>query len=328
VAVADPEAATACEGKAPAGVRVLAGAAGLAELAASEDADIVLCAVVGTAGLAPVLRALETGKTVALATKEVLVAAGPIVMETAERTGAPLLPVDSEHSAIFQCMEGRTRESVRRLIITGSGGPFASEPDIDWESVSVEQAIAHPRWNMGRKISVDSATMMNKGLELIEARWLFGIPFDRIDIVLHPESIVHSMVEFMDGSTLAQLSLTDMRYAIQYALVYPDRIDTDLPHLDMHSLGALHFAEPDADRFPCLALAESAGRTGGTMPAVLNAANEAAVARFLAGRLSFPGIWQTVESVMNGHKVVSRPTLDDIVAADEWARTAAGTAHS
>lgn len=307
-----------------AGIKVLRGHEGVAELAASEEADIVLCAVVGMAGLQPVMAALQRGTDVALATKEVLVAAGGHVMAAARRSGARIMPVDSEHSALFQCLEGKAPESVRRLVLTASGGPFAFRPEVDLEKVGVEEALAHPRWRMGKKVTVDSATLMNKGLETIEARWLFDVPFESIDVAIHPESIVHSMVEFIDGSMLAQMSMPDMRYAIQYALTFPRRIAGGLPSLDLARLGALHFHEPDEKRFPCLRLAREAGRAGGTLPAVLNAANEVAVQKFLAGRCTFAGIWHTVEQVLAGHTPVREPSLEEVVAADAWARRKAG----
>lgn len=323
LAVADPAAAEACRAAAPGTLSVLGGDEGVETLAALAEADIVLCALVGMAGLRSVLAALRQGTDVALATKEVLVAAGGLVMETAARNGARLLPVDSEHSAIFQCLEGRDPASVRRLILTASGGPFAGRHGVDFDKVTAAEALKHPRWNMGRKVSVDSATLMNKGLEVIEAHWLFGMPFDRIDVVIHPESIVHSLVEFTDGSLLAHLSQPDMRFAIQYALTCPDRLDTGLPTLDLARVGALHFEAPDAARFPGLGLARHAALTGGTAPAVMNAANEVAVARFLDGELSFSGIWHTVEAVLAAHKPRARPTLDQIIAADLWSRTEA-----
>lgn len=323
LAVADPEAAAACRAAAPRGIRVAVGDDGVEALAAVKEADIVLCALVGMAGLRSVLAALSQGTDVAIATKEVLVAAGGLVMETAARSGARLLPVDSEHSAIFQCLEGRPPASVRRLILTASGGPFAARHDVDFDRVTAAQALKHPRWNMGRKVTVDSATLMNKGLEVMEAHWLFGVPYSRIDVVIHPESIVHSMVEFVDGSVLAQLSPPDMRFAIQYALTCPERYDTALPRLDLSHLAALHFHAPDPARFPCLGLARHAAVQGGSLPAVMNAANEVAVARFLDGTLTFSGIWHTVEAVMRAHKPVRRPTLETIVAADAWSRDAA-----
>ena len=320
IAVADPAAAKDCASRAPNGVTVLAGADGPAELAAMDDVDTVLCAVVGTAGLKPVMAALDKGTNVALATKEVLVAAGKIVTETATRTGARLMPVDSEHSAVFQCLEGRDMSSVRRILLTASGGPFASQPDIDLDKVTVEQALNHPSWRMGKKVTVDSATLMNKGLEIMEAQWLFGAPLDKIDVIIHPESIVHSMVELVDGAVIAHMGPPDMRFAIQYALTWPERVDSGLPHLDLAQSGGLHFDVPDESRFRCLALAREAANAGGTMPAVLNAANEVAVKRFLDGQIPFSGIWQVVETVMKKHSIVNEPALDDILEADKWAR--------
>jgi 1-deoxy-D-xylulose-5-phosphate reductoisomerase len=324
VAVADHEAAQRATQLAPAGLTVLAGPESLEELAAQEIADTVLVAVVGMAGLSPVLAALRQGTDVALATKEVLVAAGQKVIAAGRASGARILPVDSEHSAIFQCLGGQGADRVRRLMLTASGGPFAHNPRLDLEKVTVAEALKHPRWNMGRKVTVDSATMMNKGLEIIEAHWLFGVPFDRIDVVVHPESIVHSMVEFQDGNVLAQLSVSDMRFAIQLALTWPERLDGGLPALDLARLGTLHFAAPDEARFPCLNLARAAARAGGTMPVILNAANEVAVQEFLNGKLSFPGIWRTVEQVMGRHTALADPDLPDILAVDRWARAEAG----
>lgn len=295
VAVVNLESARRATQLAPAGLTVLSGPEGLEELAAQESADIVLVAVVGMAGLSPVLAALRQGTDVALATKEVLVAAGYKVIAASRASGARILPVDSEHSAIFQCLGGQGADRVRRLMLTASGGPFAHNPRLDLEKVTVVEALKHPRWNMGRKVTVDSATMMNKGLEIIEAHWLFGVPFDRIEVVIHPESIVHSMVEFQDGNVLAQLSVSDMRFAIQLALTWPERLDGGLPTLDLARLGTLHFSAPDEARFPCLSLARAAARVGGTMPVILNAANEVAVQEFLNNKLSFPGIWRTVE---------------------------------
>lgn len=324
VAVGDRAAARRATQLAPAGLTVLAGPEGLEELAAQDDADIVLVAVVGMAGLSPVLAALRQGTCVALATKEVLVAAGQKVIAASRASGARILPVDSEHSAIFQCLDGQGADRVRRLMLTASGGPFAHNPRLDLEKVTVAEALKHPRWNMGRKVTVDSATMMNKGLEIIEAHWLFGVPFDRIEVVIHPESIVHSMVEFQDGNVLAQLSVSDMRFAIQLALTWPERLDGGLPALDLARLGTLHFSAPDDARFPCLGLARAAARVGGTMPVILNAANEVAVQEFLNGQLPFPGIWRTVEQVLARHTALADPDLPDILEADRWARAEAG----
>jgi 1-deoxy-D-xylulose-5-phosphate reductoisomerase len=323
IAVADPAAARRCAEQAPAGVKVLAGPEGLEELAAAE-ADLVLAAIVGMAGLKPVLAALNRGTDVALATKEALVSAGRNVLEACARTGARLLPVDSEHSAVFQCLDGKPAGAARRIILTASGGPFVNKPQLDFDKVTVAEALKHPRWNMGRKVTVDSATMMNKGLERMEAHWLFGLELDRIEILIHPESIVHSLVEFADGSVLAQLSVSDMRFAIQHALLYPERADGGLSALDLAALGALHFERADERRFPCLALAREAARVGGTLPAVLNAANEVAVQEFLNGHLSFAGIWRLVEQVMGRHTPISAPGLDAIFEADQWARREAG----
>ena len=324
VAVTDREAARRATQLAPAGLAVLAGPEGLEELAAQDATDIVLVAVVGMAGLSPVLAALRQGTDVALATKEVLVAAGQKVIAASRASGARILPVDSEHSAIFQCLGGQGTDRVRRLMLTASGGPFAHNPRLDLEKVTVAEALKHPRWNMGRKVTVDSATMMNKGLEIIEAHWLFGVPFDRIEVVMHHESIVHSMIEFQDGNVLAQLSVSDMRFAIQLALTWPERLDGGLPTLDLARLGTLHFSAPDEARFPCLSLARAAARVGGTMPVILNAANEVAVQEFLNGQLSFPGIWRTVEQVLGWHTALTDPDLPDILAADRWARAKAG----
>ena len=341
IAVADPEMARRCAAEAPAGVRVHHGAKGVEELASMEGADTVVCALVGIAGLRPVLAAAGRGAEIALATKEVLVAAGAIVTEACRRSGARLIPVDSEHSAILQCLEAREagseepgrrvrtpvvngpRSDVRRIILTASGGPFASKPEVDLNRVTIAEALKHPRWHMGRKVTVDSATLMNKGFEVLEARWLFDMPTDRIDVLIHPESIVHSLVEFVDGSLLAQMSLPDMRFAIQYALTRPDRVDGALPRLDLAAMGRLHFAVPDETRFPALGLAREADRIGGTLPAVLNAANEVAVDRFLDGTIPFAGIWRLVADVVARHTVTRDPSLDDIVAADAWARMAA-----
>ncbi len=320
IAVADPEASEAASCALPRGTTLHSGPEGVEELAALNDADLVLCAMVGMAGLKPVLSALNQGTDVAIATKEVLVAAGQMVMACAARNKARLLPVDSEHSAIFQCLEGKPASSIRRLILTASGGPFAHRRDMDFDKVTAAQALKHPRWNMGRKVSVDSATLMNKGLEIMEAHWLFGIPYDRIDVVIHPESIVHSLVEFVDGSVLAQLSPPDMRFAIQHALTWPERADGGLPRLDLATLGCLNFSAPDPLRFPCLGLARKAAITGGTMPCVLNAANEIAVAEFLDGTIAFSGIWHTVEAVMNRHKSIPSPNLEQILHTDNWAR--------
>lgn len=300
---------------------VLHGAEGLESLAELPDADLVMVAIVGTAGLKPALRALGADKDLAVASKEILVMAGELVMETARRSGRRVLPVDSEHNAIFQCLEGQDPSAVKRLILTCSGGPFRNAKSAaDLAAVSPEQALRHPTWSMGKKISIDSATLFNKGLEMIEARWLFDIPMEKIDVVIHPQSIVHSMVEFVDGSILAQMSSTDMALPIQYALTYPERFAGPCAPLDLTTVGRLDFESPRTDLFPSLDLARRAGTAGGTLPAVLNAANEAAVEAFLAGRLSFPGIWQHVARAMDEVPFVEHPTLDQLILADRAAR--------
>ncbi|MBK9138085.1 MAG: 1-deoxy-D-xylulose-5-phosphate reductoisomerase [Verrucomicrobia bacterium] len=309
------------------GPRVLAGAEGLLELATLPSADIVLIAIVGTAGLRPALAAIRAGKDIAVASKEILVMAGEIVMREAQKHGVRVLAVDSEHSAIFQCLDGKPVASVRRLWLTASGGPFrdaAEWPQERFGEITVERALKHPSWVMGRKITIDSATLFNKGLEMIEARWLFGIGMDRVEVVVHPQSVVHSMVEFVDGSVLAQLSTPDMCLPIQYALTYPDRVPSERVQTDFAKLGALTFETPDVERFPALRLARRAGEVGGTLPAVLNAANEVAVEAFCEGKLSFPQISETVARVMDAHPVTADPSLDEILAADAWARAEAG----
>jgi len=292
----------------------------LVELATMPGADMVLVAIVGTAGLKPALAAIEAGKDLAVASKEILVMAGEAVMNAAREYGVQVLPVDSEHNAIYQCLEGNAAEHVRRLILTASGGPFRRLPSEQLASVTVEQALKHPSWEMGRKITIDSATLFNKGLEMIEARWLFDVEMPRVDVIIHPQSIIHSMVEFIDGSVLAQLSTTDMCFPIQYAVTWPDRVPNTLKPLDFAHLAKLDFEEPRRKDFPALDLARWAGETGGTLPAVLNAANEVAVEAFLQRKCSFPKIWQTVESVMRSHESVAAPALEAILEADSWAR--------
>jgi 1-deoxy-D-xylulose-5-phosphate reductoisomerase len=292
----------------------------LVELATMPGADMVLISIVGTAGLKPALAAIEAGKDLAVASKEILVMAGEAVMTTARENGVQVLPVDSEHNAIYQCLEGHAAEHVSRLILTASGGPFRKLPAEKLASVTVEQALKHPTWEMGRKITIDSATLFNKGLEMIEARWLFDVEMPRVDVIIHPQSIIHSMVEFIDGSVLAQLSTTDMCFPIQYAVTWPDRVPNTLKPLDFAHLAKLDFEEPRRKDFPALDLARWAGETGGTLPAVLNAANEVAVEAFLQRKCSFPKIWQTVESVMRSHESVAAPALEAILEADSWAR--------
>ena len=304
--------------------RILCGEVGLREIASLTNADMVLVAIVGTGGLRPALAAIEAGKDLAVASKEILVMAGEIVMREAHENGVHVLPVDSEHNAIFQCLDGRSSE-VRRIILTASGGPFRETSRKDFDSITSEQALKHPTWNMGPKITIDSATLFNKGLEMIEARWLFGVEMKQVEVVIHPQSIVHSMVEFADGSTLAQLSYSDMCFPIQYAVTWPDRVPNTLPPLDFSKLSKLEFFTPRYADFPALNLARRAGEIGGTLPAVMNAANEVAVAEFLDRQVSFPSIWKIVEEVMNRHGSVAHPDLDAILRADQWARTEAAS---
>ena len=321
--------------------RIFSGDAGLCEIASLTDADMVLVAIVGTGGLRPALTAIEAGKDLAVASKEILVMAGEIVMREAREHGVHVLPVDSEHNAIFQCLEGKRSmlyaqrsalnaesvmldvSDVRRIILTASGGPFRETPRKDFDSITPEQALKHPTWNMGPKITIDSATLFNKGLEMIEAHWLFDVEMKRVEVVIHPQSIVHSMVEFTDGSTLAQLSYSDMCFPIQYAVTWPDRVPNTLPPLDFSKLSKLEFFTPRYKDFPALNLARRAGDTGGTLPAVMNAANEIAVAAFLDRQVRFQQIWHVVEEVMNRHKAVAHPNLDAILEADQWARNEA-----
>ncbi|MEO0453401.1 MAG: 1-deoxy-D-xylulose-5-phosphate reductoisomerase [Verrucomicrobiota bacterium] len=296
------------------------GEEGLVELVEKTEADLVLVAIVGTGGLKPSLAALHSGKDLAVASKEILVMAGEEVMETAQRMGRQILPVDSEHNAIFQCLADAPEKEVRRILLTASGGPFRTLPADQLKDVQLEQALKHPTWEMGRKITIDSATMFNKGLEMIEARWLFGIEMDRIEVLVHPQSLVHSMVEFIDHSMIAQLSHSDMCFPIQYAVTYPKRRANSLKPLDLAEIGQLVFEKPDPVKFPSLRLARKAGEKGGTLPAVFNAANEVAVEAFIEKKVLFPGIWETVESVMQDHRNIDSPKLDDILAADKWAR--------
>lgn len=305
------------------GPRVLYGTEGLIACAVESPADMVVSAIVGAAGLEPTLAAIQSGRDVALANKETLVIAGELVMAAAAKSGCRIFPVDSEHSAIFQSLEGHRKVDVRRLILTASGGPFRSWSLDDLQEVTPQDALAHPNWTMGRKITIDSATMMNKGLEVIEAHWLFDIPVDNIAVHIHPESIVHSLVEYVDGALLAQLGIPDMKTPIAYAMTYPERLPLDLPALDLCRLGQLHFAAPDSQCFPCLGLAYDAIRSGGTTPAVLNAANELAVDAFLHERIGFLDIPRVIGTVVAKHKNSSASDLEQILAADNWARQAA-----
>ena len=349
--------------------RIFSGESGLVEIACLKNADMVLVAIVGTGGLRPALAAIKAGKDLAVASKEILVMAGEIVMREACNRSVNVLPVDSEHNAIFQCLEGKrstpkafasrqlnaqrstsnagsstlgvgrspprspsnTAEAgwtldvsdVRRIILTASGGPFRETPRKDFDSITPAQALKHPTWNMGPKITIDSATLFNKGLEMIEAHWLFGVEMKRVEVIIHPQSIVHSMVEFTDGSTLAQLSYSNMCFPIQYAVTWPDRVPNSLPPLDFSKLSKLEFSTPRYDDFPALNLARRAGEIGGTLPAVMNAANEIAVSAFLEGKVRFPEIWGIVEQVINQHTPVAHADLDAILGADQWARVQA-----
>jgi 1-deoxy-D-xylulose-5-phosphate reductoisomerase len=325
VALSDPQAAAWLKArlKGPGAPRVLSGAQALEAAALEKSANLVLSAVVGIAGLLPTLKAIRAGKDIALANKETLVAAGELVRREADRCRVRLLPVDSEHNAIFQCLAGLPKAcEVKRLILTASGGPFRQASLAQLRQVRVADALKHPTWRMGPKITVDSATLMNKGLEVIEARWLFGLDFDRISVVVHPQSVIHSMVEAVDGAVLAQLGPADMRLPIQHAFTYPQRLAPGMQPLDLLALSPLTFEAPDLKRFPCLALAYQAGRQGGTAPAVLNGANEAAVAAFLKGRLGFLGIPRLVAKALKAdpYAAIPRPDLDRILEADAWAR--------
>ena len=302
-------------------VEVLAGSEGYQQVASLAEADMVLSAMVGAAGLIPTLSAIRAGKDVALANKETLVMAGALVMGEVRRHQVRLLPVDSEHNAIFQALEGHRREELKRILLTASGGPFRNMPMEELESVTPAQALAHPNWVMGPKITIDSATLMNKGLEVIEAKWLFDVPVEKIDVHIHPQSIVHSMVEYIDGSVIAQMGIPDMRIPIAYALAYPERLELDLPPLDFFSVKTLTFQEPDLRRFPCLDLAFAACKAGGTMPAVLNASNEVAVQAFLDNRIPFNGIPRMVNQVMQEHALDPAAELEALLEADSWART-------
>lgn len=304
----------------PAGTQLRFGADAIAELASDPAVDLVLAGIVGAAGLRGTWAAIQSGKTVGLANKETLVVAGPLVMSEAARTGATLIPVDSEHSAVFQALHCGGRGEVRRIILTASGGPFRGWPAERLHSVTPESALDHPTWQMGPKITIDSATLMNKALEVIEARWLFGIPPEQIEVVVHPESVVHSLVEFVDGSVLAQMSPPDMRLPIQYALSYPERWPGVSPRLDLTQGGRLHFEPPDRERFPALELGFEVARRGGTCGAVLNAANEAAVQKFLDRKLPFPEIPRVCRRVLDSHPYESTPTLQRLLELDQWAR--------
>lgn len=300
--------------------RILTGQEALLEAATIEEADVVVTAVVGFAGLRPTIAAIRAKKDIALANKETLVAAGEIVMREARKTGVAILPVDSEHSAFFQCLQGEPRQAVSRLLLTASGGPFRGWSKERLATVTVEDCLKHPTWAMGQKITIDSASLANKGLEVIEAKWLYGVDYDQIEVVVHPQSIIHSMIEYTDGSVKAQLGLPDMRLPIQYALTYPERITNTFPKMNFYQLKDLSFYEPDVETFAALRYAYEAGKLGGTMPCVFNAANEEAVFAFLKRKLRFLDIYELIREAMQAHQVVAEPTLDDLFAADEWAR--------
>ncbi len=301
-------------------VEVLAGIEGLSAIAASEDVDLLVNSVVGSVGLVPTLKAIDAGKDIALANKETLVVAGELVMKKAKEKGIQITPIDSEHSAIFQCLQGEKKESLEKIILTASGGPFRTWKKEDIAKATYRQALKHPNWDMGRKISIDSATMMNKGLEVIEARWLFDVSPEKIETVVHPESIVHSMVEFVDSSVIAELGVPDMKVPIQYALSYPERIKGDYENLSLSKIKNLSFEEPDTERFPCLKLAYDALAAGGTMPAVMNGANEVLVEAYLGEKITFYDIPKYIEMAMKAHKPFEYTTMEEILEVDRWVR--------
>jgi 1-deoxy-D-xylulose-5-phosphate reductoisomerase len=304
----------------PQKTEVLFGVEGLIQIASLHEIDLVVSALVGAAGLIPTISAIKAQKSIALANKESLVMAGKIIVQEARKNGVTILPVDSEHSAIFQALVGHSKDEVNRIFLTASGGPFLNLPYEKMKEVTSQEALHHPTWNMGRKVSIDSASLMNKGLEVIEARWLFDISTEKIVVQIHPQSVVHSMVEYIDGSIVAQMGITDMRIPISYALSYPKRLRLDLPPLDLNGMDGLTFFPPDVERFPCLRLAYRSMEMGETMPAVLNAANEVAVNSFLEGTIKFTDIPEVVEEIMENHQVKPLTTLDDALRADQWAR--------
>ncbi|RED86435.1 MULTISPECIES: 1-deoxy-D-xylulose-5-phosphate reductoisomerase [Cohnella] len=320
VSAGTAELAAQVRAEAPSDVRVVHGEEGLRQIAGESGANYVVCALVGSLGLTSTLAAIEAGADIGLANKETLVTAGHLVMSRAREKGVSILPVDSEHSAIFQCLNGEPAKAIKRLMLTASGGSFRDLGREQLKNVTVEDALKHPNWSMGAKVTIDSATMANKGLEVIEAHWLFDLPYDQIDVVLHPESIVHSMVEFVDTSVIAQLGNPDMRVPIQYALTYPERVASPASPLDLLKQGALHFRPMSFERYPCLRLAYESGRAGGTATTVFNAANEVAVARFLRGEISFLAIEETIERTLAKHVSLPSPSLEAILETDAWAR--------
>ena len=299
-------------------IKVLSGMEGLIEIATMENVDVVLTAVVGMIGIRPTIAAIECHKDIALANKETLVTAGHIIMPLAKKMGVNIYPVDSEHSAIFQSLNGENHERINKIILTASGGPFRGKKRAELENVTLEDALKHPNWSMGKKITIDSATMVNKGLEVIEARWLFDVDFEKISVVIQPQSIIHSMVEYVDGGIIAQLGMPDMKLPIQYALTYPDRWPMDTPKIDFKRIMGISFEEPDIDTFKGLGMAYEAGKTGGTMPAVFNAANEKAVALFLNNKIKFINIDEIIKDVMENHKVTENPSVEEILNAEAW----------
>lgn len=320
VAIVDPAAACEIREDLPAGTRLLVGAEGVLQLAQLAEADLVINAIVGSAGLMPSLTAIEAGQTLALANKETLVMAGALIMQKAQERGVEILPIDSEHSAIKQCLSSGRREEIRRLILTCSGGPFLKTAAAEFDRITVAQALNHPTWNMGKKVTIDSATLMNKGLEIIEAHHLFGIPEEQIEVVVHPQSLVHSFVEFIDGSVMAQLGIPDMKIPLQYALFYPERLASDNGAFCLTRFQSLDFEEPDQEKFRCLALAREALKKGGTAPTVLNASDEYAVDAFLQEEIGFNEIPLVIAEVLQAHQVKTSPALEEILAADEWAK--------
>jgi 1-deoxy-D-xylulose-5-phosphate reductoisomerase len=323
VAVADKKSADKLS-KRVNGVEILSGAEGINSVASYGNSDLVISAIVGSAGLLPTLGAIRAGKTIGLANKEALVMAGEIVMAEAKKKRIKIIPVDSEHSAVFQCLEGHRKKEVRRIILTASGGPFYKRKKEDLRHITAEEALQHPNWSMGKKITIDSATLMNKGFEVIEARWLFDLSPRMIDVIIHPESIIHSLVEFRDRCCLAQMSMPDMRGPISYALAYPARLDDPIPALDLGGIGTLTFRKPDNGRFPCLSYAYEALETGGTLPSVLNASNELAVLAFLQNRIGFHDIPVVIRKTLDGHSAGPAGSLEPVLEADRWARERAG----
>ena len=323
--IAEPKMRDQLSAALPGHCRALAGLDGILEMVRADNVDMVLCSIVGTGGLIPVMEALRAGREIALASKEVLVMAGSVVMPMVKRYHTRLIPVDSEHSAIYQCLGSRAPANVERLILTASGGPFRKASPEEMKNATWERALAHPTWSMGQIVTIDSATLMNKALEMVEASFLFDCPEHRIDVVIHPQSIVHSMVEFTDGVIMAQMSVPDMRFPIQYAFTCPERCPGGLEKLNLSKVGKLEFEAPDTERFPSLGFAREALRAGGTMPCVMNAANEVAFERFRKGGIGFTGIWNVIEKTMQAHHTVENAGLDDILEADRWARVKAAS---